>query len=57
MQGFKCPKSVARFCRAYDELRNYLRPCTRPHQHVPADHRRVQFLRRTKTVLDILEAA
>ncbi len=26
MRGFKCPRSAARFCRAYDELRNFLRP-------------------------------
>ena len=25
MRGFKCPRSAARFCRAYDELRNFLR--------------------------------
>ena len=57
MLGFKCPRSAARFCRAYDELRNYLRPRSRRNQHVPAFHRRVLFLRRTVTVLAILEAA
>src|SRR3954470_10849170 len=57
MRGFKCPRSAARFCRGYDELRNFLRPRSRPYQHVPADHRRLQFLRRTTTVLAILEAA
>ncbi len=57
MRGFKCPRSAARFCRAYDELRNFLRPRTHHHQHVPADRRRLQFLRRTMTVLGILEAA
>ena len=57
MRGFKCPRSAARFCRAYDELRNFLRPHSRPHQYVPADCRRLQFLRRTVTVLAILEAA
>ena len=40
MRGFKCPRSAARFCRAYDELRNFLRPRSRHHQHVPADCRR-----------------
>lgn len=44
MRGFKCPRSAARFCRGHDELRNHLRP-------------RLQFLRRTVTVLAILEAA
>jgi putative transposase len=56
MLGFKCPRSAARFCRAYDELRNYLRPHTRRNQHVPAFRRRVRFLQRTVTVLGILEA-
>src|SRR3954471_7314132 len=57
MRGFKCPRSAARFCRAYDELRNFLRLRSRHHQHVPADRRRLQFLHRTVTVLAILQAA
>ena len=57
MRGFKCPRSAARFCRACDELCNFLRPRSRYHQHIPADRRRLQFLRRTMTVLAILEAA
>jgi putative transposase len=57
MLGFKCPRSAARFCRVYDELRNYLRSRTRRNQHVPAFRRRLIFLQRTVTVLGILEAA
>src|ERR687890_680833 len=57
MRGFKCPRSAARFCRAYDELRNFLRPRSRHHQHVPADRRRPLHLRRSVTVLAILQAA
>ncbi|MBV9578266.1 MAG: DDE-type integrase/transposase/recombinase [Chloroflexi bacterium] len=57
MRGFKCPRSAARFCRGHDELRNYLRPRTRRNQHVSAFRRRVLFLRRSVTVLGILEAA
>ncbi len=57
MRGFKCPRLAARFCRAYDELRNFLRPRSRHNQSVPADCRRLQFLRRAVTVLAILEAA
>ena len=57
MRGFKCPRSAARFCRGYDELRNFLRPRSRHNQHVPADHRRLRLFRRTTTVLAILEAA
>ncbi len=57
MRGFKCPRPAARFCRAHDELRDFLRLCSRPHQHVPADRRRLLLVRRTVTVLGILEAA
>src|SRR3954452_13407463 len=57
MRGFKCPRSAARFCRAYDELRNFLRPRSRHNQYVPADCCRLQFLRRAPTVLAIMKAA
>ena len=57
MRGFECPRSAARFCRGYDELRNFLRLRSRPHQHVPADRRRLLLLRRTVAVLGILGAA
>ena len=57
MLGFKCSRSAARFCRAYDELRNSLRPRTRRNQHVPAFRRRLLFLQRTAMVLGFLEAA
>ena len=29
MRGFKCPRSASRFCRTYDELRNFLRSRSR----------------------------
>src|SRR5690348_17325375 len=57
MRGFECPRSAARFCRSHDELRNFLRLRSRPHQHVPADRRRLLLLRRTVAVLGISEAA
>ena len=57
MRGFKCPQSAAWFCRGYDELRNFPRLRTRHHQHVSADRRKLQFLRRATTVLGIMEAA
>ena len=57
MRGFKCPRSAGRFCRGHDALRHFLRPCSRHSQHVPAAHRRLLHLRRTTTVLAILEAA
>ena len=57
MRGFKCLRSAARFCRGHDELRNVLRSRSHRNQHVPAASRRLLFLRRTVTVLAILEAA
>jgi putative transposase len=57
MRGFKCPRSAGEFCRAYDELRNFLRSRSRTNQQVSADHRRFHFLRRTATVLRVLQAA
>jgi transposase-like protein len=56
MRGFKHPRSAARFCRAHDELRDFFRPRSRHHQHIPADRRRLLPLRRTVAVLGILEA-
>ena len=41
---FNCPRSAGRFCRGYDELRNFLRP-------------RSRFLRPTATLMAILRAA
>ncbi len=49
--------SAGKFCRAYDELRNFLHSRSRAHQQVSADYRRVHFLRRTATVLSVLQAA
>ena len=49
--------SAERFCRSHDELRDFLRPRTRHRQHVPANRRRLLYLRRAATVLAILKAA
>jgi putative transposase len=57
MRGFKSARSACEFCRAYDELRNFLRSCSRTNQQVSADYRRFHFHRRTATVLRVLEAA
>jgi putative transposase len=57
MRGFKCPRSADRFCRTYDELRNFLRSRSRTNQQVSADYWRLHFLRRTATVLSVLQAA
>jgi len=57
MRGFKSFASAERFCRSYDELRDFLRPRTRHNQPVPADRRRLLHLRRATAALAILEAA
>jgi putative transposase len=57
MRGFKCPRSASEFCRAYDELRNFLRSRSRTNQQVSANYRRFHFLRRTAMVLSVLKAA
>ena len=57
MRGFKSFASAERFCRSYDELRNFLRLRTRHNQHIPVDRRRLLHLRRASCALAILEAA
>jgi putative transposase len=57
MRGFKSPRSAGALCCAHDELRNFLRSRSRAHQQVPADYGRFHFLRRTVTVLRVLESA
>ena len=53
MLGFKSFRSAKRFCRSFDELRNYFRPRQRCHQVVPAARRKEQF----RTKLDTLQSA
>jgi transposase-like protein len=57
MRGFKSFTSAERFCQSYDELRNFLRPCTRHTQYVSASRRRLRHLRGVTSVLANLEAA
>ena len=57
MRGFKSFDSAERFCRSYDELRDFLRPATRHNQPIPASRRRLIHLRRATSALAILEAA
>ena len=57
MRGFKGFASAERFCRSYDELRDFLRLRARHNQHVPASRRRRLHLRRATAALAILEAA
>src|SRR5690349_1840979 len=57
MRGFKSFAAAERFCRSYDELRDFLRPCTRHNQYVSGSRRRLLHLRRASSVLAVLEAA
>ena len=57
MRGFKSPVSAARFCRAHDEVRNFLRPATRRKQHVPAARRRAIHVQRIAALRDMLAVA
>jgi putative transposase len=57
MRGFKAFGAAERFCRGYDELRAFLRIRTHHRQPVSANRRRLLHLRRTTTVLTILQAA
>ncbi len=57
MRGFRCPRSAGDFCRACDELRNFLRSRSRTNQQVSAEYRKFHFLRRTATVRKLLDGA
>ena len=57
MRGFGSVASAGRFCRGHDELRHFFRVRDFHHQDVPADRRRLRHLRRTASVLGILQAA
>jgi len=49
--------SAARFCRSFDELRNYLHPRSRRSRNLPVSSRRHRFLTRGIIALRILDAA
>jgi len=57
MRGFKSSPSAARFCRSFDEPRNFLRPRSNRNQLVPASHRRLHILSRSLSAISILKAA
>ena len=57
MRGFKSFVSAERFCRGYDELRDFRRLRKHHNQHAPASRRRLLHLRRATAALAILEAA
>ena len=57
MRGFKSPRSAARFCRGYDELRNHPHPRSRRSRNIPTNSRRHRFSTRGIIALRIPEAA
>ena len=54
MLGLKSAVSAIRYCRGYDEPRNFLRCRSRMRQHVPAAVRRWRDMRKTAIVLNVL---
>lgn len=54
MCGFKSSSSAGHFCRAHDEVRNFLRPATKRKQHVPAARRRAIHVQRVAALRDML---
>ena len=54
MRGFQTHTSAARFCRAHDEVRDFLRPATRRKEHVPAARRRAIHVQRVAALRDML---
>ena len=56
MRGFKSAAAAGRFCRAHDDLRDFVRFRSHHRQHIPSDQRRLRFLRRAVTALGPLEA-
>ena len=57
MRGFNSIASARRSCRTFNEVRNLLRVRSLQYHHVPADRRRLRYLRSTATILGVLEAA
>jgi transposase-like protein len=54
MRDFKSSTSAIRFCRAPDEVRNFLRPATRRNQRVPAAQRRAIHVQRVAALRDMV---
>lgn len=54
MSGFQSVKSAQRFCRVSDEVRNFLRPCSRRNEGVSLAQRRLLYTARTRVLLTSL---
>jgi transposase-like protein len=57
MRGFGCFASAARFCRAFDELRNYLRPRRSRGEMVSLQEQRQAFLQHLAALQTLIQAA
>jgi putative transposase len=57
MCGFQTFKTAARFCRAFDELRNYLCPRHSMREQIPLSEQRQAFLQRLTALQTVIQAA
>jgi len=57
MGGFKSVESAQRFCRVYDEVRNFLRPRSRRNESVSLARRRLLYTARSCVLLTSLAVA
>jgi putative transposase len=57
MRGFKAFHSADRFCRAFDEVRNFLRPTSYINQSVSLACRRVIHVQSVAALRDLISVA
>jgi hypothetical protein len=57
MRGFKNFDAAHRFCRAFDEIRNFLRPTSYINRSVSLAHRRTIHVQRVAALRDLISAA
>ena len=57
MRGFGSVVGAARFCSAYDELRDYFRHCTTMNEVLPLGVQREQFRTRLAELRAMIRAA
>ena len=57
MRGFRNFDAADRFCRAFDEVRNFLRPTNYINQNVSLARRRIIYVQRVAALRDLISAA
>ena len=57
MRGFKNFDAAHRFCRAFDEVRNFLRPTSYINQAISLVRRRVIHVQRVAALRDLISVA